>query len=926
MTEVESSAASLFGRRSECDRLSRLISDIQAGKSRVLVLHGEAGIGKTALLEFLVERAAGFEIIRAAGVESEIELPYAGLHFLCRPYLDRVASLPSSQRDALETAFGLCTGAPPDRYMVGLAVLTLLSELAEARPLICVVDDAQWLDRTSADSLEFVGRRLAADSVALVFATRDSGDEPPLGGLPDLVLRGLDIDDARALLRRAVPVTLDPRVRDRILAEARGNPLALLELPRELSAPELVFGGTSGSLGDRSLTARLEKGFERQSASMPEASRALLLLAAAEPVGDVPLLWRAAERLGLGRDAATAPQAAGLIQLSDHVQFRHPLVRSAVYHSAPPSLRRQVHDALASVIDPEVDPDRRAWHRARAALGPDEQVAAELQNCASRAAEMGGLASAAAFLHSAVTMTPDPAARAQRALEAAQAKATAGLPADAEQLLAIAEAGPTDELGQARIDLVRASIAYNSSHGSDALPLLMAGARRLEVIDRAMARATYLEAMSAAIFAGRLAGGPTVGLRQVADAIRAVPSPEVPSRADLLLDGNALLHSAGYAAAVPMLREAVAAFDVDDLSMGEALGSLWSAAVAALDLWDDNRWAALSQRHLQVVRQAGALSLLPLGLVSRAMHDIYSGNLDNAQALVDEMSWVAEVTGGASTITRLPESCLAAMRGHEQQADALMNDALAEALALGQGLGLDVINAGRALLNNSLGRYEAALAAARKVCDDPIQTPPIRWALPELIEAAVRSGRPDLARAALEHLAEMTQCSGTDYALGVTAAKAALLLDGTAAEESYREATDRLGRTRMRLDLARAHLLYGEWLRRKSRRVDARSELQSAHEMFAAMGSEGFAERAGRELLATGATVRQRTVETRNELTPQEVQIAILARDGLSNSEIASRLFLGPRTVEWHLRKVFVKLDIRRRGQLSVALGGVRTA
>ncbi|MDX6552645.1 MAG: hypothetical protein QOH74_1133, partial [Gaiellales bacterium] len=880
MTAGKSSGASLFGRRSECDRLSRLISDTQAGNGQVLVLHGEAGIGKTALLEFLLDRAAGFGIIRAAGVESEMELAYAGLHLLCRPYLDRVASLPGPQRDALRTAFGLRTGAPPDRYIVGLAVLTLLSELAEARPLICVIDDAQWLDRASADSLEFVGRRLAAERVALVFAARDSGGASQLAGLPDLVLRGLDIEDARALLRWAVPVPLDPRVRDRILAEAQGNPLALLELPRELGAPELVFGGTSGRVGDTSLTARLERGFERQSASMPEASRVFLTLAAAEPVGDVALLWRAAERLGLGREAATVPEAAGLIQLSDHVQFRHPLVRSAVYRSALPSVRRHVHEALASVTDPEADPDRRAWHRARATLGPDEQVAAELQHCAGRAAEIGGLASAAAFLQTAATMTPDPAARAQRALEAAQAKAAAGLAADAEQLLLSAEAGPIDELGRARIDLVRASIAYNSNHGNDALPLLMAGARRLEVIDRAMARATYLEAMSAAIFAGRLAAGSTVGLRQVAEAIRAVPGPEVPSRSDLLLDGNAILHSSGYAAAVPMLREAVAAFDVDDLSMAEAVGSLWNAAVAALDLWDDEGWGALSQRHLQVVRQAGALSLLPLGLVSRAMHDIYSGNLDKAQALVDEMNWVAEVTGEASTLTRLSESSLAAMRGHEQRAEALMKDTLAEVVALGQGLGLDVINAGRALLYNSLGRYEAALAAALQVFDDPIQTPPIRWALPELIEAAERSGRPDLAHAALEQLSQMTQSSGTDYALGVTAAKAALLLDGTAAEDAYREAIERLGRTRMRLDLARAHLLYGEWLRRKGRRVDARDELHNANEMFAAMGSEGFAERAGRELLATGATVRQRTVETRNDLTPQEMQVAILARDG----------------------------------------------
>jgi DNA-binding CsgD family transcriptional regulator len=921
MADAGQSTAMLFGRQSECERLTRLIADTQAGHSQVLVLHGPAGIGKSALLEFVVERATAFQIVQLAGIEAEMEFAYAGLHLLCAPYLDRMDVLPDPQRRALQAAFGLRSDGAPDRFVVGLALLTLLNELAEERPLLCVVDDAQWLDQASAQALEFVGRRLEAESIALVFAARDADDDQILGGLPDLLLPALPVDDAAALLQWAIPVTLDPRVRDRILTEASGNPLALLELPRELDSAELVFGGSASRSNATSLTARLEKGFERQLAAMPEPSRQLVLLAAAEPIGDAALLWRAAEQLGLGEQAAEEPEAAGLLHLGDGVRFRHPLVRSAVYHSAPSSARRQVHDALAKAIDPEIDPDRRAWHRAGAALGPDESVAAELHDSAGRAAGLGGLASAAAFLQMAAAMTPDPDRRAQRSLEAAQAKATAGLLDDAQQLLLSVEAGPIDDLGRTRVDLVRAMIAYNSNHGNDALPLLMAGARRLESIDVTMARATYLDAMSAALFAGRLATGAT-GLRQVAQAIRALPSGDDPSKADLLLDGNAVLHSDGYAAAVPMLREAIAAFSVDDLSTDEALGSLLSASIAALDLWDDDRWNAFSQRHLEVVRQAGALSLLPLGLASRAYHDIFSGNLDAAQALVYETDWIADMTGGKNTFTRLPESFLAAMRGHRDHAEPVLAATLADALALGQGLGADAVNAARALLYNSLGRYDTAMTAALEVTADPIQSPPLRWALQELVEAGARSGRIDAARTAFESLSEMAQCSCTEWALGVSAAVGALLLTGSAAEDSYTEAVERLGHTRMRVDLARARLLYGEWLRREGRRVDARRELSEAREMFAAMGSDAFAERAGRELVATGATVRKRKAETGNDLTVQETQVTSLARDGLSNQEIAARLFLSPRTVEWHLRKAFTKLGIGRRGQLRLALGG----
>lgn len=920
--------AGLRGRRSECDTLSRLVAAVESGGSQVLVLRGEAGIGKTALLEFLAERAAGCRVDRAAGVESELELAYAGLHQLCGPYLDRIDRLPAPQRAALGTVFGLQPGSPPDRFLLGLAVLTLLSEVAEEQPLICIVDDAQWLDQASVQTLEFVGRRLAAEPVGLVFAERETDEAPKLTGLPELQVRGLGIGDAAALLSSAVPGTLDPRVRNRILAESDGNPLALLELPRALTTTELAFGPFPGAGGIAPLASRLEQGFTRQLSSLPPPSRQLLLVAAAEPVGDVALLRRAAVRLGIGADAAATAESAGLMELSDRVRFRHPLVRSAVYRSVTPAERREVHQALAEATDPKLDPDRRAWHRACAAMGPDEDVAAELEQSADRAVSLGGLAAAAAFLETAAALTPDPDRRVQRLLAAAQAKATAGEFGTALSLMADAQTGPLDEAGQALIDLLRAQISYNSSHGNEALPLLLAAARRFEPLDGSLSRATYLDALSAALFAGRLATGPGPGMRQVAEAVRAppqpqapgavraAPQPQAPGKADLLLEGMALLYTDGYAASAPVLRRAVEAFGRDELTLDEAFRSAWLAAVVAVDLWDDVHWDVLSQRHLDVVRQAGALGLLPLALASRAVFDIHSGDLDAAASLVAESHWVAEVTGGENTLTPLSEAWLAAMRGHEKQAERLIQDTLDDATALGQGVALNLMYAARAVLCNGLGQYEDAVAAAREAAIDPLELGPTKWALAELVEAGVRSGNTDVAVGAFEQLSAMARASGTELALGIEAARGALLREDGTAEDLYREALERIGRTRIRVELARTQLLYGEWLRRRGRRVDARAQLRVAYEALTAMGVEAFADRARRELQSTGEWVRRHTVETQGELTAQEGHIARLAAEGLTNPEIAAALYLSPRTVEWHLRKIFTKLGVSTRRQL----------
>jgi DNA-binding CsgD family transcriptional regulator len=903
----------LRGRRTECAVLDRTFAAVREGESRTLVVRGEAGVGKTALLNYAVEAAPDLRVVRAVGVESEMELAFAALHQLCAPMLDRLGRLPAPQREALEIVFGLSGGAPPDRFLVGLAVLSLLAEVAEERPLVCLVDDAQWLDHASALTLAFAARRLCAEPVGLVFAAREPGEE--LRGLPELGVQGLRDRDARALLGSVVRFLLDERVRDRIVTETRGNPLALLELPRGLTATQLAGG--FGLLGAHALSGQIEETFLQRLEALPEEARLLLLVAAAEPVGDPLLVWRAAERLGIALSAATAAETEGLLAIDQRVTFRHPLVRSAVYRSASPQERRAAHLALAEVTDPEVDPDRRAWHLAAAAPGPDERVAVELERSAGRAQARGGLAAAAAFLQRSVALTREPTQRADRALAAAQANLHAGAFDPALGLLATAEAGSLSEFQRARVDLLRGEIAFASSVGNDAPPLLLKAAKGLERLDLELARETYLDAWGAALFAGRLA---TAGsLLQVSRAARSAPAPTHPPRpSDLLLDGLALLITEGRTAAAPMLRRAASAFAAEEVSADENFRWGWLTTVPSNVLWDDASWHAINARQLRLARDAGALARLPIDLTASAILVAWWGDFARAAAVTAEADAVIEAT--ETRIAPYGAMLLAAFRGWEAEASTLIETAIKDATAGGQGIGVQYARWVAAILFNGLGRYDQALAAARQASDDTPELFLSAWALPELIEASIRSGKTQLSAGALERLTEGTAAAGTEWALGIEARSRALLSDGEAAEGLYGEAIDRLSRTRLRPELARAHLLYGEWLRRENRRVHARAQLRIAHDMLGAIGMEAFAERARRELLATGEKVRKRTVETRDELTPQERQIAALARDGLSNPEIGARLFLSPRTVEWHLRKVFTKLGISSRRALHDAL------
>jgi DNA-binding CsgD family transcriptional regulator len=896
----------LRGRASECARLEELLSAVRRGESGALVLRGEAGMGKTALLDYASRLCEGCRVIRAGGVESEMELPFAALHQLCMPLLEGLERLPAPQRDALRTAFGLMSGPRPDRFLVGLAVLTLLSDAAEPQPLTCVVDDAQWLDRCSAQVLSFVARRLQAESVIVLFAERDQDQPTDLPGLPELALGPLSDADARALLASSTPGRLDERVRERIIDEARGNPLALLELPRGVSSASLAGGfAVSDSLP---LASRVEASFRRRVDQLPEETQLLLLLGAADPTGDPMLLWQAAAVLGLPIESAAPAEAADLIAVGTRVTFRHPLLRSAIYSAASADRRRNAHRALAEAIDAERDPDRRAWHRAHAALAPDEEVALELELSADRAQARGGIAAAAAFLQRATALTVDPARRAERALAAAQASLEAGAFDAGLGVLATAEAGPLDEFQRARLDLLRGRIASASSFGIGAAQLLKA-ARQLEPLDLDLARETYLEGWGAAMAAGELASDGA--LREVSRAVRATPPPaHGPLPSDLLLDGLAQLVAEGRGPAAPVLRKAVSAFRTDEKVL--QFGGM--AATAAAALWDVDGWDAVITRQLQLARDAGALAQLATALQGKGIVVTWSGDFREAASVIAEADAVTDAIG--VRISPYGGMLLAAYQGHEAEASALLKTTIENATASGEGIGVQFARWANAVLFNGLGRYGEALVAARQASDAARELFISHWALAELVEACVRSGNARLAAEAVERLVEATSACGADWGLGIAARSRALVSEDAAAEALYLEATTRLGRTPLQPELARSHLVYGEWLRRENRRLDAREQLRTAYEMFIGFGADAFAERTRRELLATGEKVRKRSDETRGQLTAQEEQIARLAADGQTNQGIGAQLFLSPRTVEWHLHKVFTKLGIGSRMQL----------
>jgi DNA-binding CsgD family transcriptional regulator len=899
----------LLGRAEECATVDGVLGQARAGASGVLLVAGEPGVGKSALLEYA--SASGFQVVSASGAESEMELAFAGLQQLCAPLLDGLAQLPGPQRSAIETAFGVSAGVPPDPFFVGLGVLGLLAAAASARPLLCVVDDVQWLDQASARALGVAARRLQADAVAVLLAGRELGELAGGAGPAEVRLAGLADADARALLASALPAWADQKVIDRIVAETAGNPLALLELPRGMTPAELAggpgFGGTAG------LPGRIEESFRRRLELLPEPTRRLVLLAAADPAGDAALLWRACALAGIDPAAAGPAQDAGLVQVGTRVRFFHPLVRSAVFGAASAQERRAAHGVLAAATDAAADPGRRAWHRAQAAPGPDDQVAGELEASAGLARARGGVAAAAAFLERAAALTLDPERRSARALAAAQAWHQAGGHDRAVELLEIAEAGPLGELGRAQAERLRAQIIFVRTDGRDGTAQLLRAAQRLDPLDRDLARATYVDAMRAAGLSG--------DMLEAGRRLRALPLSQPPDATELLLHGYGLFVTEGFPHGIDVLAQAIGAFVSAPVSGDENIPALEAAAAAARFLWDDTGYDILTARVVALARQAGALSLLPEALDYRALYCADAGELAGAAAAMDEAEAIRQATGTEPGFGG-DSGLLAALREEERAAAGHI-----ERLRRETGIGGVSRRAARlehalAVLYNGLARYPEALAAAQRSHGRHPAGGMVQ-ALAELVEAAMRCHQREVAQAALDALSVRTRLGGTDWGLGVEAYSRALLAEGTTAEELYTEAIGRLGRTRMRLPLARAHLLYGEWLRRQRHRTDARAQLRTAHDLFEAMGARSFAGRTRQELTATGATAHSRRNATLDELTPQEARIASLAGEGLSNPEIAARLYISKGTVDYHLNKVFRKLGIRSRAQLHHALAPV---
>lgn len=916
----------LRGRVSECAALRQLVSDASSGGSAVLVVRGEAGVGKTALLDYVVGHAPGFRVTQVAGVESDMELAFAGLHQLCAPLFDHLDALPEPQRDALSVAFGRGAGPAPDRFLVGLAVLSLLAAAADDKPLLCVIDDAQWLDQVSIQTLGFVARRLLAEPVVLVFGVRDSHGSASdvLPGLPELWVEGLADSDARELLESMMLGGIDERVRDRVVAETRGNPLALLQVPRNVPAAELSGGFWLGSA--RLSVGEVEEGFVRRIQCLPADTRLLVLLAAADPVGDPTLFSRAAAHLGIEMEALVPAEAAGVIEFGPRMRFHHPLVRSAAYRAADAADRREVHRALALATDPERDPDRRAWHAANAAAGPDDMVAAELEASAWRAQSRGGIAAAATFLERAAILSADPVLRGSRAIAAAAAKREAAAPEAAYQLLSLAELNPLTDLQQVQVERLRAQMEFTRSRGGlpgappvrHAAALLLDAAKRSENLDGELARESYVETLAAAMYAGRSQPNALVAAAEALHAaVQRIAEPTRPI--DFLLIGMAQLITEGLPAAVDHLRTALTLW-AEQARGHDGRALRWLALAfpimhesVAGEMWDFELNDQLATDMIGYARTTGALAILPPAITYKAGVHVLEGEFVTAARLMEEADSISAAIGHHPMKYHKLE--LAAWRGDLTEAGGLIEAGMAEGAAKGEGRLLGISGYAAAVLYNSLGRYDEALAAARKACEYH-DLGFYGWTLLELTEAAVRVGERDVAEDAVHRLEAGAGASGTDWGLGVFAGARALLADDTEADALYKEAVERLGRSRARVQLARTHLRYGEWLRRQKQRTSAREHLNIAYDMFITMGAQAFAERARRELTATGEKVRKQPLASGDELTAQEAQIAQLARDGLTNQEIGAQLFISTHTVEWHLRKVFVKLGVRSRRQL----------
>ena len=904
--------AVLLDRELERGQIDCVLELARQGRSAALVLQGEPGTGKTTLLDYAVESGRDFEIVRLLGIESEAELGFAALHQLLLPFLAGLRSLPVPQRDALAGALGLRRADSPDRFLLALAALTMLAGAAAKRPLLCIVDDAQWVDRESAGILGFIARRPGADAIAMLFAVRGSSERTAdLDGIPWVQIGGLPPEQAGQLLASAAAGRVDRGVSERIIAQTGGNPLGLIELGGELSRDQLA--------GETSLPELLPVGeslqarYLRPIRSMPAETQVLLLAAAADPTGDPALLWRAGEFLGFGVRAAAPAEAEGLLTFSPLVRFRHPLIRSVVYHGAALAERVRVHEALARATDPQVAADLAAWHRSEAAIGPDESVAGELERAAARARERGGWAASARFLTRAATLTPDADERFRRVLAAARAETTAGACIRAQALLDGVAGQLDDPVRYAAALRVQGTIRYAQDQTAEAARMLLDAARRFAPLDAALARATLLEALAAARISGRLAKAGAAEA-DIADAARSLPlpSPADATIGDLVLDADATLLLDGYEAAVPVLKRAVAVMLQAPVSSAELLTLTGVGCTAACALGDDHALYSLASWLEVQARDQGAVLPLSIALIFSGCSELFAGHLGQAHARFAERGAIEAARGGSCEVGH---ALVLAWRGRAAEARAEAAAAARVAVEQGEGWKLAVLDYARAVLALGMGHYEEALAAAPHGYKDNMLLR--TFALPDLIEAAVRCGERETADHALASVASRATANPTPLMLGLLARSRALLGSETGTEALYREAISYLQQARGRAHLARAELLYGEWLRRERRQRDARQHLQAAYGVFREIGADGFAERARLELAAAGGTARPSASSPGGGLTPQELQVAALAAAGFTNLEIASRLFISPKTVDYHLGKVYRKLGVSSRRQLA---------
>jgi DNA-binding CsgD family transcriptional regulator len=906
----------VLGRRPERTRLDEILDRIRDGHSATLVLEGGPGLGKTTLLNYLVEQGAGVTLLTTTGTQSEFGLPYAALHQLCHPVIGALEVLPAPQREALETTFGMRTGPVPGTFLIGLAALGLISEVSRVAPVLCVIDDAQWMDRASADVLGFVARRLEADAVGMVFATRSAGDTPWLERIPLLALRGLERAAAAELLATLAPGRIEPAAMDRILDEADGIPLVLVEAARTLKRTEISTGIIREEVS--SDPDRLEAQFGVRLRALPLETQRLLLIAAAEPTANPLRIRAAAASLGAAADALRPAVEAGLCHDDTTVRFRHPLVRSAVYRTASGEELRAAHAALARASPADSDPDLLAWHRACACDSTDEEVAAELAVASERMLERGAPAAAAVLLRKARQVTADEAQRVRWSLRIAQAELAAGDFDASEREMVASHTAMLSPALLAEAKLTEARLAFTRERGGTAVPLLLRAAELLSAVTTDAAEEAYLEAFSAALFGGTLT---RTDLAQVSKRWQATEFPDGGRPAHRLLDALSAIVISGGPTAWQRLRETLSTIEDGTGRHESSLPALWVASVAAAAAWDIESWDAISHRLVTTSRDAGDYGELPTALSSRAFVQLFTGELRAAVEAVQETETITSATGGRMT----PYGAIgvAALSGREPELDALVEATMPSAEARSDATGISIACWAQGLLNNGMGRYAEALAwttRARPLYQD-LHASSV-WVLVELIESASRTDRLADARAALRLLASTAESSGTAWGLGVLARSRALAGDEARTEEHYAESLRLLEPTRCALDLARTSLAYGEWLRRQRRLSDAREHLVRAVDLFESMGAAAFAARGTRELRAAGSQLRKPGTTAASVLTVQESQIARLVAQGLTNAEVATRMFLSPRTVEYHLAKVFGKLQLKSRHQLAALPAG----